>query len=141
MLAVCIRCSFAGGAFFRFLSCRNGRGLCSISHLLMFIGLSGVSSSLHQQFQANTTQHKAVLSYAYLALRMIGRNLDHIRRWDWLSGNHGVQTALLPTEMIYMLKYVGIPQDLSQRYSQTPANRENPVMPQHLKRRKKKMAG
>lgn len=56
--------------------------------LLIFIGLSGVSAGLHRQFQANTTQHRAVLSYSYLALRMIGRNLDHIRRRDWLSGIH-----------------------------------------------------
>ena len=54
--------------------------------LLIFIGLSGISAGLHRQFQANTTQHRSVLSYTYLALRMIGRNLDHIRRRDWLSG-------------------------------------------------------
>jgi hypothetical protein len=56
--------------------------------LLIFIGLSGVSSGLHRQYQANTIRHRAVLSYAYLALRMIGRNLDHIRRKDWLNGIH-----------------------------------------------------
>jgi hypothetical protein len=54
--------------------------------LLIFIGLSGVRAGLHRQFQANTIQHRAVLSYAYLALRMIGRKLDQIRRRDWLSG-------------------------------------------------------
>lgn len=54
--------------------------------LLIFIGLSGVSAGLHRQFQANTTLHRAVLSYAYLALRMVGRKLEHIRRKDWLSG-------------------------------------------------------
>ncbi len=56
--------------------------------LLIFIGLSGVHAGLHRQFQANTTQHRAVLSYAYLALRMIGRKLEQIRRRDWLSGIH-----------------------------------------------------
>ena len=56
--------------------------------LLIFIGLSGVSAGLHRQFQANTTRHRAVLSYAYLALRMIARKLDHIRRRDWLNGLH-----------------------------------------------------
>ena len=56
--------------------------------LLIFIGLSGVSAGLHRQFQANTTRHRAVLSYAYLALRMIARKLDHIRRRDWLNGIH-----------------------------------------------------
>ncbi len=56
--------------------------------LLIFIGLSGVSAGLHRQFQANTTLHRAVLSYPYLALRIIGRKLEHIRRKDWLSGIH-----------------------------------------------------
>ncbi|WP_053425906.1 IS4 family transposase, partial [Rheinheimera sp. KL1] len=56
--------------------------------LLTFIGLSGVSAGLHRQFQANTTQHKVVLSYAYLALRMVSRKLEQIRRRDWLSGIH-----------------------------------------------------
>lgn len=56
--------------------------------LLIFIGLSGVSAGLHRQYQANTTRNKAVLSYAYLALRMVGRKLKHVRRRDWLSGIH-----------------------------------------------------
>ncbi len=56
--------------------------------LLIFIGLSGVRAGLHRQFQANTTQHKVVLSYAYLALRMVGRKMEQIRRRDWLSRSH-----------------------------------------------------
>src|SRR5690606_35704484 len=56
--------------------------------LLIFIGLSGVSAGLHRQFQANTTRHRTVLSYAYLALRMVGRKIEQIRRRDWLIGIH-----------------------------------------------------
>lgn len=56
--------------------------------LLIFIGLSGVSAGLQRQFQANTTKHRAVLSYAYLALRMIGRKLDTLRSTDWRNGIH-----------------------------------------------------
>lgn len=54
--------------------------------LLIFIGLSGVSAGLHRQFQANTIKHRAVLSYTYLALRMINRKLTQIRQRDWLNG-------------------------------------------------------
>jgi hypothetical protein len=57
--------------------------------LLIFIGLSGVSAGLHRLLQANTTQHKAVLSYAYLALRMVSRKQNQLRRRDWLiQANH-----------------------------------------------------
>lgn len=56
--------------------------------LLIFIGLSGVSAGLHREFQANTRQYRSVLSYSYLAMRMIDRKMYKIRGNDWLSGIH-----------------------------------------------------